>query len=87
MQYDKLRKRKAFLAQFKKEDMFANNFDELDNSSRVVMELVEEYLAATKKDYLSWGSEEVLYNSTKKKLTIYCLIFLIFCIILGSWMS
>ena len=67
MQYDKLRKRNAFLEQFKKEDMFANNFDELDNSSRVVMELVEEYLAATKKDYLSWGSEEVLYNSTKKK--------------------
>lgn len=59
MQYDKLRKRNAFLEQFKKEDIFANNFDELDNSSKVVMDLVEEYQAATKKDYLSWGSEEV----------------------------
>lgn len=59
MQYDKLRKRNAFLEQFKKEEIFANNFDELDNSCKVVMDLVEEYQAATKKDYLSWGSEEV----------------------------
>lgn len=58
MQYDKLRKRNAFLEQFKKEEMFANNFDELDNSNRVVCDLVEEYQAATKKDYLSWGADD-----------------------------
>ncbi|KAL0268407.1 UNVERIFIED_CONTAM: hypothetical protein PYX00_010365 [Menopon gallinae] len=58
MQYDKLRKRNAFLEQFKKEDIFANNFDELDDSYRVVCELVEEYQAATRRDYLSWGIDE-----------------------------
>lgn len=58
MQYEKLRKRGAFLEQFKKEDIFADNFDELDNSNKVVCDLVEEYQAATKKDYLSWGADQ-----------------------------
>lgn len=31
-QYDRLRKRNAFLEQYKKEDMFANNLDEFDDS-------------------------------------------------------
>ena len=35
-QYDKLRKREAFLDQFKKEPMFAENFDEMDVSREVV---------------------------------------------------
>lgn len=56
-QYDKLRKREAFLEQFKKEAMFQDNLDELDNSREVVQELVEEYVAATKVDYLKWGQK------------------------------
>lgn len=60
-QYEKLRKRSAFLEQFKKEDMFADNFDELDNSHKVVCDLVEEYQAATRKDYLSWGEQQAVY--------------------------
>lgn len=60
MQYEKLRKRGAFLEQFKKEDMFADNFDELDNSNKVVCDLVEEYQAATRKDYLSWGEQQAV---------------------------
>ncbi|XP_065206327.1 tubulin gamma-2 chain-like [Planococcus citri] len=53
-QYDKLRKREAFLEQFRKEAMFQDNLDELDNSREVVQELIDEYVAATTKDYCSW---------------------------------
>ncbi|XP_029157990.1 tubulin gamma-2 chain-like [Nylanderia fulva] len=54
-QYDKLRKREAFLEQFRKEKMFEDNLDELDNSREVVEYLVKEYQAATRLDYLSWN--------------------------------
>lgn len=55
-QYDKLRKREAFLEQFRKEKMFEDNLDELDNSREVVQELVDEYKAAARPDYLTWGN-------------------------------
>jgi len=57
-QYDKLRKREAFLDQFKKEPMFAENFDEMDNAREVVEQLIQEYHAATTKDYVSWGTQQ-----------------------------
>ncbi|EPY88166.1 Tubulin gamma-1 chain isoform 4-like protein [Camelus ferus] len=57
-QYDKLRKREAFLEQFRKEDIFRENFDELDRSREVVQELIDEYHAATRPDYISWGTQE-----------------------------
>lgn len=47
-QYDKLRKREAFLDQFRKEDIFSENLNELDDSRDVVQDLVDEYEAATK---------------------------------------
>merc|ERR1712098_73399 len=56
-QYDKLRKREAFLDQFKKEPMFAENLDEMDHSREVVQQLIDEYHAATTKEYISWGSQ------------------------------
>lgn len=57
-QYDKLRKREAFLEQFRKEAMFKDSLQELDNSREVVQELVDEYQAATRPDYLSWGTQQ-----------------------------
>lgn len=54
-QYDKLRKREAFLEQFRKEKMFEDNLDELDHSRQVVEDLVKEYQAATRPDYLTWS--------------------------------
>lgn len=51
-----MRKREAFLEQFRKEAMFTDNLDELDHSREVVQELIEEYVAATTKDYCSWES-------------------------------
>lgn len=53
-QYDKLRKRGAFLDQFKREDMFKDDLSELDESRAVVDNLVQEYEAATQANYLSW---------------------------------
>lgn len=53
-QYDKLRKRGAFLDQFKREDMFKDDLSELDESREVVDCLVQEYEAATQPNYLSW---------------------------------
>ena len=54
IQYDKLRKREAFLDQFKKEPLFKDGLDELDSSREVVKELIDEYVAATKEDYLNF---------------------------------
>ncbi|KAK1331168.1 hypothetical protein QTO34_009117 [Cnephaeus nilssonii] len=51
-------KREAFLEQFRKEDIFKENFDELDRSREVVQELIDEYHAATRPDYISWGTQE-----------------------------
>lgn len=55
MHYDKLRKREAFLENFRKEPIFRDSLDEFDASREVLQQLVDEYHAATKPDYLSWG--------------------------------
>ena len=57
-QYGKLRKREAFLDEFKKEALFKDNLDELDSSREIVQELIDEYQAATKLDYLHWADDE-----------------------------
>ena len=46
--------------QFKKESMFSENLDEFDNARESLQELVNEYTAATRPDYLTWGSQQVL---------------------------
>merc|ERR1719402_1860462 len=53
--YDKLRRREAFLDQFKKEAIFSDSLDEMDESREVVQQLVDEYTAARRADYLTWG--------------------------------
>ena len=56
--YDKMRRKNVFLDQFQKEDMFKDNLDEFDDSREVVQQLVDEYTAATKENYLSWGMSQ-----------------------------
>ncbi|KAI5793253.1 Tubulin/FtsZ, GTPase domain-containing protein [Geopyxis carbonaria] len=51
-QYDRLRKRNAFLDQYKKEPMFANGFEEFDDTRAVVADLIAEYEAAEGANYL-----------------------------------
>lgn len=56
-QYDRLRKRNAFLEQYKKEAPFADGLGEFDEAREVVMDLVAEYEAAERPDYLGGGAE------------------------------
>jgi tubulin gamma len=56
LQYDRLRKRNAFLEQYKKEAPFADGLHEFDEAKAVVGELVEEYEACEREDYLSAGT-------------------------------
>ncbi|KAL1412973.1 gamma-tubulin [Vanrija albida] len=53
-QYDRLRKRNAFLEQYKKEDNF--ELDEFDDSRRVVAELADEYRACESEGYINYGA-------------------------------
>lgn len=52
VQFDKLRKKEAFLDQFKKYDMFQDGMVQLDDSRNVVQDLIDEYTAATREDFL-----------------------------------
>jgi tubulin gamma len=53
MQYDRLRKRNAFLEQYKREKCFEDGLGEFDEARAVVMECVEEYESAERDDYLT----------------------------------
>eukprot|EP00730_Choanoeca_flexa_P016199 TRINITY_DN7604_c0_g1_i3.p1 TRINITY_DN7604_c0_g1~~TRINITY_DN7604_c0_g1_i3.p1 ORF type:complete len:458 (+),score=96.96 TRINITY_DN7604_c0_g1_i3:235-1608(+) len=55
--FDKFRKREAFLEQFRKERMFRDNLDEFDDSRAVVQSLIDEYQAAERPDYTEWGRQ------------------------------
>lgn len=56
--YKLMRRRNAFLDQYKAFKLFENNFDELDEAAESVTKLIEEYEAAEKEDYISWGAQE-----------------------------
>jgi len=58
-QYDKLRKRGAFLDQYKKTRIFSDGLDEFDSSKEIVQELIDEYEACESPDYINWGSSRV----------------------------
>ena len=52
-QFDRLRKRNAFLEQYKREAPFADGLGEFDDAKAVVMDLIAEYEEAEEADYLS----------------------------------
>ncbi len=52
LQYDRLRKRNAFLEQYKKEAPFSDGLGEFDEAKAVVTDLIAEYQAAEGADYL-----------------------------------
>jgi len=54
-QFDKLKKRNAFMDQYKKEPIFQENMEEFEDSRETVQSLIEEYSAAEKDTYLDWG--------------------------------
>ena len=51
-QYDKMRKRNAYLESYKKEPAFAEGLGEFDESRAVVQDLIDEYEEAEKESYL-----------------------------------
>ena len=57
-QYDKLRKRNAFLEQYRKYSMFGDDLDEFDDSRNVVQELIDEYEACETPEYVNYVSCE-----------------------------
>ncbi|KLJ06236.1 tubulin gamma [Blastomyces silverae] len=56
-QYDRLRKRNAFLEQYKKEPPFADGLGEFDEARAVVMDLIGEYESAERPDYAGGGTD------------------------------
>ena len=58
LQYDRLRKRNAFLEQYKREEPFRDGLGEFDEAREVVADLIAEYEHAESKDYLNGGQDE-----------------------------
>jgi len=56
--YDKLIKREAFVENFRRLPMFKDNLDEFNDSREVVQQLMDEYRAATRKDYINFGNTQ-----------------------------
>ncbi len=54
-QYDKIRKRNAFLENYRKEPMFQEDFTEFDDARETVQSLVDEYKACERPDYVDFG--------------------------------
>lgn len=54
-QFDRIRKRNAFLDNYRREPMFAESLDEFDSSREVVQDLVDEYRACERPDYENFG--------------------------------
>lgn len=52
-QYDRLRKRNAFLDQYRREAIFEHGLEEFDSSREVVADLIQEYEAAEGADYIN----------------------------------
>ncbi|KAL4204110.1 hypothetical protein AMTRI_Chr01g130580 [Amborella trichopoda] len=65
-QYEKLRKKQAFLDNYRKFPMFADNdLSEFDESREIIESLVDEYKACESPDYIKWGMEVPLSFSVQ----------------------
>lgn len=56
-QYDKIRRRNAFLDNYRREPMFQDNLDEFDEARETVQCLVDEYRACERPDYIHYGRD------------------------------
>ncbi|KAH8829657.1 gamma tubulin [Flagelloscypha sp. PMI_526] len=57
-QFDKLKRRNAFLEQYKKERMFSDGLEEFDDARATCDELLKEYKACENADYINYGTSE-----------------------------
>ncbi len=51
-QFDKVRARKAFVTEYQREPMFEKGLEPFDEARAVVKELIDEYRAAEKPEYV-----------------------------------
>lgn len=58
-QFDRLKRRNAFLEQYKKEKMFENGLEEFDDARATAEELLKEYKACESADYITYVSHLV----------------------------
>ncbi|KAJ1454784.1 tubulin gamma chain [Pelagophyceae sp. CCMP2097] len=56
--YDRIRKRNAFIENYRREPIFADNLDEFDDAREVVTSLRDEYTAAESPEYVDWGAPD-----------------------------
>ncbi|KAK8570394.1 hypothetical protein V6N13_003077 [Hibiscus sabdariffa] len=64
-QYEKLRKKQAFLDNYRKFPMFADNdLSEFDEARDIIESLVDEYKACESPDYIRWGMEDPGHSLT-----------------------
>jgi len=68
-QYDKLRKREAFMDQFKKMPMFKDDLSEFDRARECIQQLQDEYKAAESPDYISYGGPAPVAAPSTKRYT------------------
>jgi tubulin gamma len=61
-QYDKIRRRNAFLDNYRREPMFKDNLDEFDSARETVQCLVDEYRACERKDYVDYDYDTARRN-------------------------
>jgi tubulin gamma len=61
-QYDKIRRRNAFLDNYRREPMFKDNLDEFDSARETVQCLVDEYRACERKDYVDYDYDTANRN-------------------------
>jgi tubulin gamma len=54
-QYDRIKSRNAFLDNYRREAVFQDSLDEFDESREVVQNLVDEYRACERPDYVNFG--------------------------------
>ncbi len=57
-----MRNRRAFLDAYKSFKVFENNMDEFDNAQETVVKLIDEYEAAEKEDYVTWGASDDIHD-------------------------
>lgn len=53
-----MRRRNAFLENYKEFKIFQNGLEEFEDAENSVCKLIDEYEAAEKEDYISWGAQE-----------------------------
>ena len=56
-QYDRIKSRNAFLDNYRREPIFQDSLDEFDHAREVALNLIEEYRACEKPDYVNYGMQ------------------------------